>query len=48
MGELTADQGIRPDTTLESLAKLKPVFDPEGTTTAGNAPGVNDGASCVS
>ena len=32
---------------LESLAKLKPVFDPEGTTTAGNAPGVNDGASCV-
>ena len=26
---------------------LKPVFDPEGTTTAGNAPGVNDGASCV-
>ena len=31
----------------ESLAKLKPVFDPEGTTTAGNAPGVNDGASCV-
>jgi acetyl-CoA C-acetyltransferase len=47
VGEVTADEAIRPDTTLESLAKLKPVFDPEGTTTAGNAPGVNDGASCV-
>ncbi len=35
------------DTTVEKLAALKPVFDPEGTTTAGNAPGVNDGASCV-
>ncbi|MDX6439912.1 MAG: acetyl-CoA C-acetyltransferase [Gaiellaceae bacterium] len=46
-GVVTADESIRPDTTLESLAKLKPVFDPEGTTTAGNAPGVNDGASCV-
>ena len=44
---VTADESIRPETTLESLAKLKPVFDPEGTTTAGNAPGVNDGASCV-
>ena len=44
---LAADEGIRRDTSLESLAKLKPVFDPEGTTTAGNAPGVNDGASCV-
>ena len=45
--DVTADEGIRRDTSLESLAKLKPVFDPEGTTTAGNAPGVNDGASCV-
>ena len=45
--DLAADEGIRRDTSLESLAKLKPVFDPEGTTTAGNAPGVNDGASCV-
>jgi acetyl-CoA C-acetyltransferase len=44
---VTADESIRPDTTLESLARLKPVFDPDGTTTAGNAPGVNDGASCV-
>jgi acetyl-CoA C-acetyltransferase len=45
--ECAADESIRRDTTAESLAKLKPVFDPEGTTTAGNAPGVNDGASCV-
>jgi acetyl-CoA C-acetyltransferase len=47
VGDLAADEGIRRDTTLEKLASLKPVFDPEGTTTAGNAPGVNDGASCV-
>ena len=39
-------RAIRRDTTVERLAALKPVFDPEGTTTAGNAPGVNDGA-CV-
>ena len=45
--DVTEDEAIRRDTSLESLAKLKPVFDPEGTTTAGNAPGVNDGASCV-
>jgi acetyl-CoA C-acetyltransferase len=47
VGAVTADESIRPDTTLERLASLKPVFDPEGTTTAGNAPGVNDGASAV-
>ena len=47
VGDVTADEGIRSDTTLEKLAALQPVFDPEGTTTAGNAPGVNDGASCV-
>ena len=47
VGDLGADEGPRRDTSLEALAKLKPVFDPEGTTTAGNAPGVNDGASCV-
>jgi acetyl-CoA C-acetyltransferase len=47
VGDVTADESIRRDTSLESLAKLQPVFDPEGTTTAGNAPGVNDGASCV-
>jgi acetyl-CoA C-acetyltransferase len=47
VGDATSDEGIRRDTTLEKLASLKPVFDPEGTTTAGNAPGLNDGASCV-
>jgi acetyl-CoA C-acetyltransferase len=47
VGDVVADEGVRRDTTLEKLSALKPVFDPEGTTTAGNAPGVNDGASCV-
>jgi acetyl-CoA C-acetyltransferase len=47
VGELEADESPRRDTSLEKLASLKPVFDPEGSTTAGNAPGVNDGASCV-
>ena len=47
VGEVTADEGVRRDTTLEKLASLQPIFDPAGTTTAGNAPGVNDGASCV-
>jgi acetyl-CoA C-acetyltransferase len=47
VGDVTADEGIRRDTTLEKLAALQPVVDPAGTTTAGNAPGVNDGASCV-
>ena len=47
VGGVAADEGIRRDTTLEKLAALRPVFDPEGTTTAGNAPGLNDGASCV-
>ncbi|MDX6401337.1 MAG: acetyl-CoA C-acetyltransferase, partial [Gaiellaceae bacterium] len=47
VGEVTADESIRRDTTLERLASLKPVMDPEGTITAGNAPGVNDGASCL-
>jgi acetyl-CoA C-acetyltransferase len=47
VGEVTADESVRADTTVEKLATLTPVFDPEGTTTAGNAPGVNDGASCV-
>jgi acetyl-CoA C-acetyltransferase len=47
VGDVTADESVRRDTTIEKLAALKPVFDPEGTTTAGNAPGVNDGASCV-
>jgi len=47
VGELAADESVRGDTTLEKLASLKPAMDPEGTITAGNAPGVNDGASCL-
>jgi acetyl-CoA C-acetyltransferase len=47
VGELADDEGPRRDTSLEKLASLKPVFDPEGTTTAGNAPGVNDGAAAL-
>ncbi|MDQ3777250.1 MAG: acetyl-CoA C-acetyltransferase [Actinomycetota bacterium] len=47
VGELEVDEGPRRDTSLEKLAQLKPVFDPEGTTTAGNAPGVNDGAGAL-
>ena len=47
VGDVVADESVRRDTTLEKLASLKPVFDPEGTTTAGNAPGVTDGGSCV-
>jgi acetyl-CoA C-acetyltransferase len=42
-----ADEGNRPDTTVESLARLKPAFRPEGTITAGNAPGVNAGAAAM-
>ncbi|MGH3057500.1 MAG: acetyl-CoA C-acetyltransferase [Gaiellaceae bacterium] len=42
-----ADEAPRRVTSLEKLAALKPVFDPEGTTTAGNAPGVNDGAGAL-
>jgi acetyl-CoA C-acetyltransferase len=44
---VAVDEGPRRDTSLEKLASLKPVFDPEGTTTAGNAPGVNDGAGAL-
>ncbi len=42
-----ADESIRPATTAEALARLKPAFQPEGTVTAGNAPGVSDGAAAV-
>ena len=47
--ELTfdTDEGPRPDTTIEGLAKLRPVFDPKGTVTAGNASQINDGAAAV-
>ncbi len=41
------DEGPRADTSLEALAKLKPVFDKGGSVTAGNAPGLNDGASAT-
>ena len=42
-----ADEGPRPDTSLERLSKLKPVFRDGGTVTAGNASQINDGAACV-
>jgi acetyl-CoA C-acetyltransferase len=41
------DEHPRPNTTLESLSKLKPVFQKDGTVTAGNASGINDGAAAV-
>ncbi len=48
-GETTvsADEYPRPETSIESLAKLRPAFDREGTVTAGNASGINDGAAAV-
>jgi acetyl-CoA C-acetyltransferase len=42
-----ADESIRRDTTLEKLAALKPAFQKDGTVTAGNAPGLSDGASAL-
>ena len=42
-----ADQGIRPETTLEALANLKPVFKPDGKITAGNSSQISDGAAAV-
>jgi acetyl-CoA C-acetyltransferase len=41
------DEGNRPDTTLEALARLKPAFRPNGAITAGNAPGLNDAAAAM-
>jgi acetyl-CoA C-acetyltransferase len=41
------DEHNRPDTTLEALARLKPAFRPNGTITAGNAPGLNDAAAAM-
>lgn len=41
------DESPRSDTTLEALAKMKPAFDKNGTVTAGNASGINDGAAAV-
>jgi acetyl-CoA C-acetyltransferase len=44
---LAVDEGPRRETSIEQLAALRPVRDPEGTTTAGNAPGLNDGAGAL-
>jgi acetyl-CoA C-acetyltransferase len=41
------DESVRPDTSLEKLAKLRPVFDKQGTVTAGNASSINDAAAAV-
>jgi acetyl-CoA C-acetyltransferase len=45
--EVATDEGIRPDTTLEALSKLRAVGGDDATHTAGNSPGVNDGAGAV-
>ncbi len=44
---VSKDEGPRPETTLEVLAKLPPVYKKDGTITAGNAPGINDGAAAM-
>ncbi len=44
---IVADEGIRPETTTESLARLKPAFDAAGTITAGNSSQISDGAAAV-
>jgi acetyl-CoA acetyltransferase family protein len=45
--DLTRDEGIRPNSTMESLATLKPAFRPDGTVTAGNSSPLNDGAAAL-
>jgi 3-oxoadipyl-CoA thiolase len=47
VGDVTYDEHPRPDTSLEKLAALKPVFREGGTVTAGNASGINDGAAAL-
>lgn len=44
---IDTDEGPRPGTTVEALARLKPVFKPDGIVTAGNSSGINDGAAAV-
>ena len=44
---MTEDEGIRPGTTAETLAKLKPAFGKDGTITAGTASQISDGAAAV-
>jgi acetyl-CoA C-acetyltransferase len=46
-GKLDRDESVRPDASIEGLRALKPAFKKDGTVTAGNAPGVNDGAAAV-
>jgi acetyl-CoA C-acetyltransferase len=45
--EFSVDEHVRPDVTIESLAKLRPVFNKNGSVTAGNASGINDAAAAV-
>jgi acetyl-CoA C-acetyltransferase len=45
--EFERDEHVRPDASIEGMAKLKPVFKPDGTVTAGNASGMNDAAAAV-
>src|SRR5262245_38285058 len=47
VGDVAVDEHPRPDTTAEKLAALKPAFREDGTVTAGNASGVNDGAAAL-
>jgi len=47
MTDVSIDEHPRADTTIEGLQKLKPLFGPEGTVTAGNASGINDGAAAM-
>jgi acetyl-CoA acetyltransferase family protein len=47
VGEVAVDEHPRPQTTAEALAKLKPAFRSDGTVTAGNASGINDGAAAL-
>jgi acetyl-CoA C-acetyltransferase len=47
VGDVTADEHPRPDSTREALAKLRPAFRPGGTVTAGNSSGINDGAAAL-
>jgi 3-oxoadipyl-CoA thiolase len=47
VGEVTRDEHPRPDTSAERLAQLKPAFRTDGTVTAGNASGINDGAAAL-
>jgi acetyl-CoA acyltransferase len=44
---MTTDEGIRPDSTVETLANLKPAFKEDGKVTAGNSSQITDGASAV-